>query len=193
MKSTASLTDKLRAFSPTHGGEILPELAPVLPTDGRRPVLVFFDTEFTDFINCDLISIGLVTESGEAKFYGERNDFRVDWCSDAVRFNILPMLGGVPSLSRAELRAELDHWIRSLDGHVQFLCDSSTDWELLVDLFDGTLPSIASQGALMTEVRTRPEFSKAVYAYHSAPDHPWHHALHDACASRAGWVASQSL
>jgi len=31
-------------------------------------MLVFFDTEFTDFVQIDLISIGLVTEDGR-EFY----------------------------------------------------------------------------------------------------------------------------
>ncbi|SFJ84850.1 protein of unknown function [Paraburkholderia megapolitana] len=35
---------------------------------------IFVDTEFTDFIDCDLISIALVADDGR-EFYAERNDF----------------------------------------------------------------------------------------------------------------------
>lgn len=32
---------------------------------------IFIDTEFSDFVNPELISIGLVTESGNDEFYAE--------------------------------------------------------------------------------------------------------------------------
>jgi hypothetical protein len=156
--------------------------------DTGRPTKVFLDTEFTDFIDCDLISIGMVTEDGRAQFYGERNDFRRDWCKDAVRFNILPMLGGVASLNRTDLRAAIESWLNSVGGTLQFVCDASVDWELLIDLFDGTLPSVVAGCTLLVEPRTSNAFNEAVYKYHSAPGQPWHHALHDACANRAGWL-----
>lgn len=31
---------------------------------GSKPLLIFLDTEFTDFVHIDLISIALVTEDG---------------------------------------------------------------------------------------------------------------------------------
>ena len=37
-----------------------------------------------------------------------------------------------------------------------------------------------------------PVFNAAMTRYHEAGK-PWHHALHDACASRAGWLALQQL
>lgn len=38
-------------------------------------MILFLDTEFTDFQQPDLISIGLVSECGSHEFYAERNDF----------------------------------------------------------------------------------------------------------------------
>ncbi|CAB3809093.1 hypothetical protein LMG28614_06950 [Paraburkholderia ultramafica] len=35
---------------------------------------VFVDTEFTDFIDCELVSIALVADDGR-EFYGERSDY----------------------------------------------------------------------------------------------------------------------
>lgn len=53
-------------------------------------MLVFVDSEFTDFVQMDLISIALVAEDGGA-FYAERTDYRRDDCSDFVRAAVLPM------------------------------------------------------------------------------------------------------
>ena len=50
---------------------------------------IFADTEFTDFIDCDLISIALVAEDGH-EFYAERTDFDHHACSAFVREAILP-------------------------------------------------------------------------------------------------------
>jgi len=47
-------------------------------------MLVFLDTEFTDFVRPDLISIALVAEDGR-EFYAERTDYHRDACSDFVR------------------------------------------------------------------------------------------------------------
>ena len=49
------------------------------------PLMVFLDCEFTDFIDCDLVAIGMVSEDGQHAFYAERNDYRRDWESDFVR------------------------------------------------------------------------------------------------------------
>lgn len=72
------------------------------------PVHVYVDTEFTDFLDCELISIGLVADDGR-EFYGERSDFEQSSCSEFVRAAVLPQLGQYPdrvftrdSLHRAE-------------------------------------------------------------------------------------------
>jgi hypothetical protein len=57
-------------------------------------MLVFLDTEFTDFVRPELISIALVAEDGR-EFYAERTDYRHDDCSDFVRETVLPLLGRV--------------------------------------------------------------------------------------------------
>ncbi len=59
-------------------------------------MLLFLDTEFTDFIDIDLISIGLVSEDGSATFYAERNDYRREAASDFVRVAVLPHLEQQP-------------------------------------------------------------------------------------------------
>ena len=54
-------------------------------------MLIFLDTEFTDFVDCDCIAIGLVAEDGR-EFYAELTDYRQEACSDCVRETVLPLL-----------------------------------------------------------------------------------------------------
>lgn len=60
-----------------------------------RTMLVFLDTEFTDFARPDLISLALVSEDGR-EFYAERTDYFETRRSDFVRETIQPLLGRVP-------------------------------------------------------------------------------------------------
>lgn len=50
---------------------------------GAMITRLFLDTEFTDFIDCEMISIGIVREDGR-EFYAERNDFDTAKCSGAA-------------------------------------------------------------------------------------------------------------
>lgn len=155
-------------------------------------MLLFLDTEFTDFIDIKLISIGLVSEDGGATFYAERNDYRQDAVSDFVREAVLPHLGQQPedSCSREELTRRLYDWLRGFSGTVQIACDSSHDRDLLWDALDDGLPpnleSTVLKLAWQSEDRV---FSEAVFKYHAQSGQTRHHALHDAHALRVGWLA----
>jgi hypothetical protein len=56
---------------------------------------VFVDTEFTDFINTHLISIGMTAESME-EFYAEV-PYPENACSAFVHEAVIPLLGRVPN------------------------------------------------------------------------------------------------
>lgn len=154
-------------------------------------MLIFIDTEFTDFIDCELISIGMVSEDGQHTFYAEVQDFDRSKCNPYVQSGIWPLLGGIPEaiMKRAELTPRLRTWFTGLPFSVTIACDSYTDWELLVDVFDGDLPpQITGRHDLRALIDTA-VFNQAVCQYHAQPGQPWHHALHDAQAQRAGWLA----
>ena len=74
-------------------------------------MLVFLDTEFTQLLRPDLISIGLVSERGH-EFYAELTDFPHDRCSEFVRAEILPLFGRVAGApcSKSELARRLREW-----------------------------------------------------------------------------------
>lgn len=53
---------------------------------------LFVDTEFTDFIHCELISVALAADDGR-EFYAGCSDFDRTACSEFVRAAVLPQLG----------------------------------------------------------------------------------------------------
>jgi len=143
---------------------------------------LYVDCEFTDFICCELISVALVSETGE-EFYGERCDFDSSACSEFVRAAVLPQLGQFSRYIYAatELRkALLDWWSAvSAQGQECLICvDNATDWDLLIDLL-GEVPC-GWRGLLVAHLIDR-ERQEAYFSEYGGR----HHALHDARALRA--------
>ncbi|MGF6506255.1 hypothetical protein [Paraburkholderia sp. 32] len=140
----------------------------------------FLDTEFTDFRQCQLLSLALVGEHGY-EFYGERTDFDPALCSDFVRAVVLPQLGQSEgrAMPFAALREALRAWLVAVPGDSgPVLCyDYETDLALLRFLLGGPLP----RGWRLENIAgTRnPERRAAYYARHGGE----HHALHDARAN----------
>jgi hypothetical protein len=137
---------------------------------------IFIDTEFTDFTDCDLISLALVADDGR-EFYGERSDFDRAACSPFVHEAVLPQLGQDVSriFTRAGLHAAVHEWLGLFEGGV-FCMDYAGDWELLVDLLDG-VPH-GWQAALVSI----DDLEKERY-FMDHPEASDHHALHDARAN----------
>jgi hypothetical protein len=141
---------------------------------------VFVDTEFTDFIDCDLVSVALVADDGR-EFYGERSDFNLSSCGEFTRAAVLSQLGQHPDrvFTRKALQAALVAWLAGFDGEPErLLCfDYGGDWELLCDLLDG--PPAGWQ-ALNVAAQLDRQRSEAYYREHGGR----HHALTDARANR---------
>jgi len=152
-------------------------------------MLVFLDTEYTDAIDCDLISVGMVSQDGKHELYLERADYRAEWCNSFVQAAVLPQLAGAGhALDRHQFALRLAAWFATLPRSVQIGCDSFTDWELLLDaLGDVRPPNLVSRYDLRSLVDSS-SFHHAVVAYHERHG-GWHHALHDARAHRYGWMA----
>lgn len=101
-----------------------------------RTLRLHLDTEFTDFVNRDLISIGVAAENGDT-FYGENADYIKAWVNPWVEKHVLPLLN-LPKqgMSRKELSARLWVWIDELPcDFVIITVDYAGDYELLFDLF----------------------------------------------------------
>ncbi|WP_433704181.1 hypothetical protein [Paraburkholderia sacchari] len=137
---------------------------------------VFVDCEFTDFIDCDLISIGLVADDGR-EFYGERSDYDGTACSVFVREAVLPQLGQQSDCvySREGLRNALRAWLGQFGGERVVCVDFATDWDLMLDLLDGETNGWQAQLVPVDQGRLEMYFAQ----------HPGrHHALVDARAQR---------
>ena len=98
-------------------------------------MLIFLDTEFTDFpeSECDLIAIGLVAEDGR-EFYAELTDYRQEACSGFVREIVLPLLKQHPTRvdgTQWEVARALNEWLHPYEQECTVCFDYSTDWYLM--------------------------------------------------------------
>lgn len=155
-------------------------------------MLIFLDCEFTDFLDFELISLGMVSEDGQHEFYAERNDYEKGKCNQFVREAVEPLLGRFPdaACTRDELTARLWAWFATLPRPVQIVSDSMHDRDLLWDAFDEGLPPNLDRSVFdLRPLIDTTAFNDAVCRYHDQPNQPWHHALYDARAHRAGWFA----
>ncbi|NKF85004.1 3'-5' exoribonuclease.1 [Ralstonia solanacearum] len=146
----------------------------------RHGTRYFVDTEFTDFIDCQLISVAIVGEDGR-EFYGERSDFAPSACSEFVCAAVLPQLGQISgrSMPFPQLRDELRAWLLAVPTKPKrVLCfDYQGDYDLVLDLLDGAIPS----GWLCEHVGGRLDVERLERYFREHGGR--HHALHDARAS----------
>lgn len=113
-------------------------------------VMLYADTEFTDFINTDLISVALVSACGSSEFYGELTDYAKADESDFVKANVLPLLTKTPMVvsdktqfikgTRKEVAVQLLEYLEAVDRanpdnlFIHICVDYSTDFTLIMDL-----------------------------------------------------------
>lgn len=148
--------------------------------------LIFLDTEFTNFSDPELISIGLVSSNDE-RFYAEV-PYKGSSCSEFVHMVVEPLLSG-NEVPLDVLQAKLADWLYTIcDSNPVVICfDSDYDRILFLRLFENKLPVRVNfrnlrdrhiNEIMRTEFYKKNEFSE-------------HHALNDALALRnafRGWV-----
>lgn len=183
------------------------EIVGVVPV----PKLIFIDTEFTDFINIDLISIGAITEDGEHEFYAELKDYDVKASSGFVQHTVEPMLDlNKYGMTRVEASARLFCWLEELGDNFAICPDYFGDWELIADLLE-VFPGNIHVKPVMLHTHLDSQISKKAKELQT-PDYAWffgnakreytegfleyflrnpqpmqHHALADAKANRHGY------
>lgn len=159
---------------------------------------IFFDTEFTQLEEegAKLISIGLVDESGDKRFYAELTDtWKIADCSKFVISNVLPLLEGGPNqMTIANLRNSLKVWIEALGDEARLVSDApSWDWPMIRAIFpdaDTWPQNLAKQPAELGLEKT--QWTR----YQDAVDQSFtlglrqHHAGDDAEAMRQGWISA---
>ena len=145
-------------------------------------MLIFIDTEFSDFINTELISIGLVSQDDQ-QFYAELPVDRAT-CSDFVKEAVLPLLGKIDGAQclPVELNMRLRRWLAQFnkgDEPVVVCYDYAGDWTLFhYALFDDVPPWIRGVNiyGYINDLKQELFFRESGLARH--------HALHDAMANR---------
>lgn len=95
---------------------------------------LFLDTEFTNFINPDLISLGLISEDGRHEFYAEIIDYNYMLASPFVREEVLPLLEHIYGDRRQFVAGSLHHWIQTLPIDPVVIVDYNVDWILFKEL-----------------------------------------------------------
>lgn len=146
---------------------------------------LYLDTEFTDFVEMDLISIALVPESGQA-FYAERNDFDMNLCTDFVRKTVLPQLGKRPECRypMAGLRTAIEKWLWQFEDLEPVICyDWSGDWGILFDLLSREVPPWLQCRNIAHKI-DRHAFD---YFMNTLFNGAAHHALHDATCNKLAY------
>ena len=165
---------------------------------------IFLDTEFTGFeLDASLISIGLVTESGDRTFYAELTDsYTLHQCSYFVQEEVLPHLDA-PTLSaisdyqniyarmaKSQCRELLTQWLEAMGTPVKIYSDAPNfDWQYFKDLFVNyswptnlaSDPSNCFPEEFSDDLPTYKLLAEDAYLMHGFREH---HALDDAKVMR---------
>lgn len=152
---------------------------------------IFIDTEYTDFIDTELISIGMVAETGE-EFYAEV-PYRAATCSVFVRESVIPLLGREPNAHclADELRSRIITWlniVRRRDEEVEICFDSETDWDLFIEAFGYRVPAWCKSRNVTCEINELLRFD-----FYQSRKLPEHHALYDAMANHYAFREKTNL
>jgi hypothetical protein len=158
---------------------------------------IFLDTEFTDFNDCDLISIGLVADDGR-DFYAELTDYRQEACNDFVKETVLPLLKKHPTIisgNKFQVAKELNEWLRYYDDGTTIanICvDFNGDWMWMAHLFSLLPPDELVRNIKVTNIYGSLDKMKLEYFWMEQGDIGWsqHHALWDAYGNRYAYMGS---
>jgi hypothetical protein len=147
-------------------------------------MIYFIDTEFTDFANMDLISVGIVSEDGNHEFYRENTSHISSWRTPFVNEVVMPLLeGGKYAMSYEWISRDLIQWVAALpDNDVTFVVDYVGDWTLLYKLFKQNADecvqmTITKDGSLLLSERDQSIVKKKLRCQFL--NHAFLHMLHE--------------
>lgn len=155
-------------------------------------MLLLLDTEFTDILNPELISLGLVSDCGRHELYAELTDFNRRACSRFVWKVVLPKLGQIPAAKadRATVASALTAWLAQLpDSVIEIGFDFGGDWTLIQPLIGVEVRNRCVPRPLWRFIMT----DNLPPKLHTATPAQAHHALWDAHVLRLNWLAAQAI
>jgi hypothetical protein len=163
----------------------------------EKPLLIFLDTEFTSLVYGKLISIGLVTESGE-EFYVELTEgWEFDYCSDFAKEHVLTLLeGGNRRMNEKTARSSLYDWLSGFGGKVRIVTDAPEfDFKLMLRLLGRPLPPNLHHAPVRLNSVYFPEglqpYIEDAKNRNAKQGKPKHHALNDAISLREAWTEAE--
>jgi hypothetical protein len=170
-------------------------------------MIIFLDTEFTDFINCDLLSLGAVSEDGKHEFYVEINDYTPEYRSQFVLDNVVPLMDPVKYGKSYNMAShDLVDWINSLPtDEIVIIVDYHKDADFMRDMLriktvnkrvsyyyiTPAFVNMLHERGISTTPEKELEAMRAMVTgtlEYFTIDPRQHHALVDAKANRCGWV-----
>ena len=174
-------------------------------------MIAFLDTEFTDFVHAELLSIGLVSIDGrehyvELDLTTEAGKARVGKSSDFVCDHVLNMWGLVPGAAapEREMGRRTGEWLLLLAAEsgtrVQVAFDYALDYELMeyavrdADLWDRVREVVAPIN--VGPLTDSPDGQIAAQEYFCEQKRrglSCHHALCDAGGLRAAYIATKAI
>lgn len=180
-------------------------------------MILFLDTEFTNFVRPQLIAIALTSLCGKHEFYAEIKDYNSVGETAFVKNRVLPLLNHEKHGKTArEVSIDLWVWLEELgDGPHEIMADYPTDWELLWDLLGEEIPpniqspytdlhaKLNSDIILKAVSQGRPDFVPFMKTvkdeyfngflshFEGPKSHLQHHALEDTRGIRIAWIKAQ--
>lgn len=144
-------------------------------------MLVFIDTEYTNFHAPGLISIGLVAETGEEGYF--EVEYNANECSEFVRNVVVPLLGREPNaiVPKHRLAAQLATWLEIVKPRRQgiTICyDHQTDWDFFIAALNYRVPPWVESRNVCYEIGDL--LYQDFFVREGLPEH---HALYDARAN----------
>lgn len=151
-------------------------------------MLAYLDTEFTDFVSQQLISLGVVCVDG-AEFYIEIEDYPRFIESQFVKDTVVPLLQrGKFCLPESKAAVEFCIWLAERPEPLVFVIDYGGDYELAMRLLrDFTEPNPGYEfihHILGPDITAIDVYQDAKTLYFTEHDKRQHHALVDARAMK---------
>jgi hypothetical protein len=162
-------------------------------------MMLFLDTEWADELATELVSLALIGHDEQYVFYAERHPLP-DKPMDFVRSVVYPLLqrgeSAMPDFSfAARLQTFIEEVTLATDERPTIAYDYSADrgfFDYAYGGFEGRGPSLAPVDYFYLETLD-PRYSLGFEAYFSSDQQAAatrHHALTDARAARAGYLAA---
>lgn len=163
---------------------------------------IFIDTEFTDFKNPQLISIGLAINQ-EIFFYKEFSSYQKKDCSDFTTQMVLPLLNQKPE-DMETIKISLNKWLEDFSKEIIIVGDHWGDWLLFkkllnpdhrvigfVNIEDFLLKEAKKRIPSLHPILVKKEFNSLIdfffrfqKKWYTDNEKPSHHALNDALANQ---------